>query len=151
MSSPVRTSWTDLVDIDRDAAVRFIGDARGLDMAGDGGELPLPVVANRRAAYYPTAFPGVGPVHLGVHQLDRGLDVAGVERAVAGPQELLSVRHPPNLPGGDETGGRGPKASRHPAKLDAAGRPAGLAGPYSARISSPSGVSSTKWEASPSR
>jgi hypothetical protein len=61
-----------LMDIDRDPAVRLLGEALGLDIAGDLGELPGPVIANRRAAGYPTALPGVGPVHLGMHQLDRG-------------------------------------------------------------------------------
>src|SRR5215211_81607 len=49
-----------LMDIDGDAAVRLLGEALGLDLARDGGELPAPVVADRRAAAHSTAFPGVG-------------------------------------------------------------------------------------------
>jgi hypothetical protein len=42
----------------------------------DGGELPLPLVANRRAAYYPIVSLGAGPVHFGVPQLGHALDTS---------------------------------------------------------------------------
>ncbi len=46
-----------LTYVDGDAAVRLLREGFGLDGAGDGSELPVPVVANRRAADYSTAFP----------------------------------------------------------------------------------------------
>jgi ketosteroid isomerase-like protein len=64
-----------LVDIDRDGPVRLLGEALGLDLARDGGELSVPVVADGRAADHPTALPGVGPIDLGIHQLDRDIEV----------------------------------------------------------------------------
>jgi hypothetical protein len=72
-----------LVDIDCDGPVSLLGEALGLDLARDGGELSVPIVADGRAADHPTALPGVGPIDLGIHQLDLGLDIARVERAVA--------------------------------------------------------------------
>jgi hypothetical protein len=54
-----------LMDIDGDTAVRLLGEPLGLDLARDGGELPSQIVADRRAADLPTAFPGVGPIDLG--------------------------------------------------------------------------------------
>jgi hypothetical protein len=88
-----------LVDIDRDGPVRLLGEALGLDLARDGGELSAPVVADGRAANHPTALPGVGPIDLSVHQLDCALDVAGVERPVGGPQDFFSIRHASTLTG----------------------------------------------------
>jgi hypothetical protein len=73
-----------LMDLDRDAAVGLLGEAIRLNLARDGGELPAPIVAHRRLADDPTALPGVGPIDLRVHQLDRRLDVAGVKCAVGG-------------------------------------------------------------------
>src|SRR5215218_10308571 len=86
-----------LMNLDRDGAVGLLGEALGLDGARDGGELPGPVVADCRAADHPPALPGVGPIHVRVHQLERGLDVARVERPVGGPQDLLSIRHATKL------------------------------------------------------
>jgi hypothetical protein len=94
-----------LMDIDRDAPVRLLGEALGLDLALDGRELSIPVVADRRSADHPTAFPCVRPIDLGVHQLDRGLDVSCIERAVGGPQHLLGLRHAANLTGRRRGGG----------------------------------------------
>jgi hypothetical protein len=63
-----------LVDVDRDGPIRLLGEALGLDLAGDGGELSGPVLADSCAANHPTTLPGVGPIDLGIQQLDRGLD-----------------------------------------------------------------------------
>ena len=93
----------DLMDIDRDAAVGLPGEALRLNLARDSGELPGPVVADRRTADDPTALPGVGPIDLGVHQLDRRVDVAGVERAIGGSQGHLRAWHESNLVGGMRT------------------------------------------------
>jgi hypothetical protein len=93
-----------LVDIDRDGLVRLLAEALGLDLARDGGELSVPVVADGRAADHATTLPGVGPIDLGIHQLDRSLDIARVERAVGGPQQPLGLRHATNLTGGHESG-----------------------------------------------
>jgi hypothetical protein len=93
----------DLVDIHGDAAVRLLREALRLDAAGDRGELPHPVVADRLPPHDTTALPGVGPVDLEVHQLDRRIHIARVERAVGGSQNLLRVRDAPNLANDDET------------------------------------------------
>ena len=53
-----------LMDIDRNAAVVLLGESLGLNVARDGGELPVPVVADSRSADDPTALPGVGPIDL---------------------------------------------------------------------------------------
>src|SRR4030095_10386059 len=70
--------------------------------ARDRGELPLPVVADRLPAHHPTALPGVGPIDLRMHQLDRSLEIAGVERTVGGAQDLLRVRNAPTLENDEE-------------------------------------------------
>jgi hypothetical protein len=80
-----------LMDIDRNAAVGLLGESLGHNVARDGGELPVPVVADRRSADDPTALPGVGPIDLRVHQLDRGVNVASIEGAVGGSKCLLRV------------------------------------------------------------
>jgi hypothetical protein len=36
-----------------------------------------------------------------MHQLDRSLDIARVERAVGGPEDQLGLRHAVNVPRGD--------------------------------------------------
>jgi hypothetical protein len=82
-----------LVDIDHDASIRLFGEALGFYLAGDDAELPAPVVVNSCSANNSTAFPGVGPVDLGVHQLDRGFDIASVEGLIGGPQEQLFLSH----------------------------------------------------------
>src|SRR5215208_3473469 len=76
-----------LTDVDGDASVGLLGEALWLDLAGNRCELSAPVVADRRAADYPTAFPCVGPVDVGMHQVDSGLDIARVERSVRGSQD----------------------------------------------------------------
>jgi hypothetical protein len=96
MSSPVRVV-DHLMDVDRDRPVRLLCEALGLDLARDRGELSVPVLTDRRPADHPTALPGVRPIDLGMHQLDRGLDVARVERAVGGPQHQLGLGHAANL------------------------------------------------------
>jgi hypothetical protein len=88
-----------LMHIDGDAAVGFLGKALRFYRARDRLELSVPVVANRRAADHPTALPGVRPIHLRVHELDRGVEIAGVERAVGGPQRFLSAWHAIKLAG----------------------------------------------------
>jgi hypothetical protein len=80
-----------LMDIDRNAAVVLLGESLGLNVARDGGELPVPVVADSRSADDPTALPGVGPIDLRVHQLDRGVNIASIEGAVGGSEGLLRV------------------------------------------------------------
>jgi hypothetical protein len=80
-----------LMDIDRNAAVGLLRESLGLNVARDGSELPAPVVADLRTADDPTALPGVGPIDLRVHQLDRGVNVASIEGAVGGSQGLLRV------------------------------------------------------------
>jgi hypothetical protein len=43
-----------------------------------------------------------------MHQLDRGLDLTCIERAVGGPQEQLSLGHAANLLGAEESNRRTP-------------------------------------------
>jgi hypothetical protein len=88
-----------LMHIDGDAAVGFLGNALGFYRARDRLELSVPVVANRRRADHPTALPGVRPIHLGVHEFDRSVEIAGVERAIGGTQGFLSVWHATKLAG----------------------------------------------------
>src|SRR3954468_10733319 len=83
----------DLMDVDGDTPVFPVAKPLGLDAAGDGGELPGPVVAYRRAPDDAPALPRVGPVYVRVHQLEGGGDVAGVERAVGRAQQGLALRH----------------------------------------------------------
>src|SRR3954470_9581385 len=83
----------DLMNIHRDAPVVVLVKTLGVDSAGDGGELSRPVGANRRSAPDATAFPGVGPVDVGMHELNRGLDVASIECAIGRPHERFPIRH----------------------------------------------------------
>src|SRR5436190_659823 len=55
------------VDVHRDAAVGLLGEAFGLNLARDGGELSVPIVTDRRLADHPAALPGVWPINLRVH------------------------------------------------------------------------------------
>jgi hypothetical protein len=87
----------DLMDIDRDPAVGLLREALRFDLARDCRELPVPIAADSRPADYPTALPGIGPIDLWVHELDRGLNVAGVESAIGGSQSLLRAWHETNL------------------------------------------------------
>ncbi len=80
------------MDVDRDRAVRLLGEALGLHLARDRLELPRPVLAHRVAADDPSALPGIGPVDVLVHELDRRVDVAGVEGVVGGAEGLLQRR-----------------------------------------------------------
>jgi hypothetical protein len=50
----------DLMDIDRDGAVGLLPEALRFNLARECGELPVPIVADRLPADYPTALPGVG-------------------------------------------------------------------------------------------
>lgn len=90
----------DLVDLDRDAAVRLLPEALRLDLTRDRGELALPVRADGCMTLHPAALPGIWPVHVGVHQLDRRIEVTGVESGVSVSQDLLGLRHAPRLRSG---------------------------------------------------
>jgi hypothetical protein len=82
-----------LVDIDGDAAIALLDEAFGLHVAGDRDELPDPITAYRGATDHATAFPGLRPVHIAVHQFDRSLDVSSVERRMGRAQQELSFGH----------------------------------------------------------
>jgi hypothetical protein len=82
-----------LVNIDRDAPVRLLAEGFGFDFAGDDRELSVPILPNRLSPDHSTPFPGVWPINSGMHQLDRVLDVAFVERVICGPQKLLFGSH----------------------------------------------------------
>lgn len=69
----------DLVDVDGDAAVRLLGEALGLYLARDRLELARPIGRHCVAPDDAAALPSVGPVDVGMHQLDGGLEVAGVK------------------------------------------------------------------------
>lgn len=86
-----------LMDIYCDVAVWLFGEDLGLDPAGEGSKLPIPVITNRFATDNPATLPGVRPIDLRMHQIDRSVDVARVERTVGEPQRLLGIPHATNL------------------------------------------------------
>jgi hypothetical protein len=90
ISSPVRaswtTGWTSTVTVPPGSSVKPLGSTL-LEIASN---WRFQVVADRRAADHPTAFPGVGPVDVGMHQFDGALEIARVERSVGGSQDGLT-------------------------------------------------------------
>ena len=65
----------------------------GLDRARDRLELAGPVLGDSLAADHAASLPGIWPVDLGMHELDRRLDVASVESPVGGTQSVLGTSH----------------------------------------------------------
>lgn len=79
----------------RDAAVGLVVEALGLDRARDRLEL-AGLVGDSLVADHTASLPGVRPIDFRMHELDRGGDVACVERPVSGTQRVLGARHRAN-------------------------------------------------------
>ena len=77
----------------RDAAVGLAVEALGFDRARDRLELAGPVLGDGLVSNHPPSLPGIWPVDLRMHELDRRGDIACVERDVSGAQGVLGKRH----------------------------------------------------------
>jgi hypothetical protein len=83
----------DLMDMNGGAAVWFGGEIRGFDVWVEDGPLACPVVPHSVVAVDATALHRIGPVHIGVHEVQDGVDVAGVEVLVSGGEEVAVSLH----------------------------------------------------------
>ena len=82
-----------LMDLDESSSVRVSGKADGFDVRVEQTPLADPVFADSTMAVDPATLHSIRPVHILVHCLQNGVDIACVERAVCRGDKVVISLH----------------------------------------------------------